>query len=126
MTDQDCIVEALQELSPKAKLRVSDQKQPVKGWGTAMAEIVIPRNTFGNGYAEMGFAKQKDGSYNLVAADHDARGLDMAALRRSYAERRTMKTAKAQGMKFVRKDQTVDKGGKVNVKLIFTAAANAR
>lgn len=119
MTDQDCVVDGLNDIGLSKKFEVLSKKRRLVGYGQGEAEIIIKKGAFGNHY-EIGFSKQANGSFALISADDDH--FDMKSLKRAYAEFKTRKVARAKGMTFVRK-VTTPVNGKPHTKLIFQAAA---
>lgn len=121
MTDRECLVGGLEDMGlDSKKLEVRNEPRKLVGWGDASAEIVLKKGAVGNKY-EIGFRKNKAGSYDLICADDDR--FELKTVKRAYAERKGIAMARAKGMKFVRKvTKTVD--GKVNTKLVFQAASN--
>ena len=70
------------------------------------AEIVIPRKAIGSASNDVGFKKQPDGTFKAIISQYDSGGFNaawMVDLKKKYAEKKIMKTAKANGLTFVGK-----------------------
>lgn len=119
--DQECLVAALgqMELAKGKDAVVHATKQKLKGYGLGEAEIVLPRGAFGNQY-EAGFARSKDGKFELVVADDDK--LDLKKLKRAYGEQKALQLARKQGMRLVGRQEMKLPNGTFQTKLILQPA----
>jgi len=117
MTEQDTLCKVLTE--QQLKFTVHPQPVKLKGWGSALAEIVIPKGAHGN-LADIGFAKV-DGRFRMIRADDDH--LSAKLIEREYAVRKTKDLAGANGMRFVSREAVkTDRG--FQTKLIFEPRSN--
>lgn len=70
------------------------------------ANIIVRRHNVGGAANDLGFVKTQDGTYSAIISAYDS-GKHSATwlngLKKSYTEHTTMKTAKAQGLKFLGK-----------------------
>lgn len=100
--------------------QVSEKPQQLEGYHgdkrSQTAEIIIPRKQVGGASNDVGFKKNADGSYTAIVSDYDQGsensnfGLKkQKELKRIYTEKKAMKEAKANGLKFVGKKTVTDK-----------------
>src|SRR5271170_265153 len=116
-SDQGCLVEALKEMGYQPQ--VSEKPQNLEGYHgdrrQQTAEIVIPRRQVGGASNDVGFKKNADGTFTAIISDYDKSthfGLKkQTELKAKYAEKMSMKQAKANGLKFVGKKTTTNKEG---------------
>lgn len=128
--DQDCLVETLREEG--YEVIEHEKAAQLEGYHgekrKETAEIVIPRRSVnkvsGGASNEIGFKKQKDGSFQAVVSDYDhgAHGqkwLDKVS--RKYAEKKSTKLAQANGMKLARREEVKNDKGQNITRLVFMA-----
>lgn len=75
------------------------------------AEIVIPRRAIGSSSNDVGFKKQPDGTFKAIISQYDSGRFNaawMVDLKKKYAEKKIMKTAKTNGLTFVSKKVATD------------------
>lgn len=75
------------------------------------AEIVIPRRAIGSASNDVGFKKQPDGTFKAIISQYDSGRFNagwMVDLKKKYAEKKIMKTAKTNGLTFVGKKVAQD------------------
>lgn len=116
-TDRECLVGALGSLNLDPA--VHEQPVALRGWlkSDRKAEIVVPREKLKT-HADIGFARNAQGSYDAIIDDLETDRLNMNGLKQAYAEKRARSLAAAHGMKLARKEQ-----GENNVtRLVFQAA----
>lgn len=120
------MIEALKELGYQPQ--VNEKAQKLEGYHgdkrEETAEIIIPRRQVGGVSNDVGFKKNADGTYTAIISDYD-KGTNFNlkkqnALKQAYAEKVSMKQAKANGLKFVGKKTVTDtKTGKPVQRLQF-------
>lgn len=107
IADGTYLVEALEELGFKPA--VNWQGQELRGYGGVAwpekAQVIIPRAQLKGALADVGFVRDRNGTYQAVIddMDRDYAGLNQAWLGRIaqvYKERQTMAVAKAKGYVF--------------------------
>lgn len=126
-SDGDCLVEALKEQGYQPQ--VSEKAQQLEGYqGDARkqtAEIIIPRRQVGGASNDVGFKKNADGTYTLLVSDYDSGSnfnkKKQAELKRLYVEKKAIKQAKKNGLKFVGKKQATNKQGNPVTRLVFAS-----
>jgi hypothetical protein len=80
------LIAALEERCPhwKGKIEVHDTPQVMYGYDGELrpttAELIIRRHDVGSGSNDLGFAKQKDGTYSAVISDYDRKRYSAAWL----------------------------------------------
>ena len=125
-SDQGCLVEALKEMGYQPQ--VSEKPQHLEGYRgderTQKAEIIIPRKQVGGASNDVGFKRNENGTFTAIVSDYDKGSCfgtkKQKELKALYAEKHSMKLAKANGLKFVGKKTSVDKNtGKPVTRLQF-------
>jgi len=124
-SDQGCLVDALKEMGYQPQ--VNEKAQQLEGYHgdkrTQTAEVIIPRKQVGGASNDVGFKKNADGTYTAIISDYDKGSTfgvrKQAELKKLYAEKMSMKQAKANGLKFVGKKATTDKKGNPVTRLQF-------
>lgn len=70
------------------------------------AEIIVRRKHVGGAANDLGFKKQADGTFKAIVSRYDTHKHNeawMSDLKKKYAEKKIMKTAKSNGLTFVGK-----------------------
>lgn len=109
--DRECLVAALNDMG-YTTVEVNDIPQQLYDYhGSAThyldangdkAEVIVRRQYVGGAANDLGFKKQADGTYSAIISRYDSgkHGTQwMSGLKKNYAERRTAKEAKRQGLK---------------------------
>jgi hypothetical protein len=124
-TDQDCLVEALTEMGYKPK--VSEKPEHLEGYHgderAQTAEIIIPRKQVGGASNDVGFKKNANGTFTAIISDYDKSSTfhakKQAQLKKLYTEKKAIKQAKKNGLKFKGKTETTNKQGQNITRLQF-------
>ena len=129
-TDQQCLVEVLQEEG--YEVQVNAVAQPLEGYHgdkrAQTAEIILPRrsvNKFSGGASnDIGFKKQADGTFKAIVSDYD-HGVHGEGWRhkiaQKYAEKKATSLAKAHGASFSKREEVTKADGKKVTRLTFIA-----
>lgn len=103
VTDQDCLVEALEEQGFKPV--VNEQGQHLEGYQgdkrKQVAQVVIPRKQVGGVSNDIGFAKDENGKYQAVISEFDRSKYNekwLNKIKQAYAAKKAVKLARAAGM----------------------------
>lgn len=114
ITDANVLKECLKEKG-YANVEQHDKAQQLVGYHgdkrEQTAEIIIRRAHIGGSSNDIGFKKQKDGTYGAIISDFDKHKHNaawMADLKKRYAEKKIMKQAKESGLRFIKKTQSQD------------------
>lgn len=114
ITDADVLKECLKEKGYPT-VEQHDSAQQLVGYHgdkrQQTAEIIIRRTHISGSSNDIGFKKQADGTFDAVISDFDKgkHGAPwMSDLKKRYAEKKIMKTAKSHGMTFVGKKASLD------------------
>ncbi len=108
--------------------QVSEKAQQLEGYHgdkrKQTAEIIIPRKQVGGASNDVGFKRNADGTFTAIISDYDQSSnfnlKKQQELKRIYTEKKAMKEAKANGLKFVGKKTVTDqKTGKPVQRLQF-------
>lgn len=124
-TDQQCLVEALQEMGYKPQ--VHEKAEKLEGYHgdkrTQTAEIIIPRHQVGGASNDVGFKRNADGTFTAIVSDFDKSGnfgtKKQQQLKKIYAEKMAMKQARAKGLRFIKKETATNKQGQPVQRLVF-------
>ena len=126
--DRQCLVEALMEMGwTKEEIEVHDEAQHLYGYQgdkrSQKANIIIRRKHVGSASNDLGFEKQKDGTYKAVISEYDSSSGGRHAghtgghnkkwvtdLLVKYNERVVAKKCKKAGQTFKKTVKTNDKG----------------
>lgn len=71
------------------------------------ANVIVRRNHIGPAANDLGFVKEADGTYSAIVSDYDSHkhGVEwMKGLKRAYTEKRTIKHAAKNGLKYLGKE----------------------
>ena len=108
--DRDCLVEALHEMG-YADVEIHDDAVNLIGYHAdtrpEKANVIVRRNHIGPAANDLGFVKEADGTYSAIVSDYDSHkhGVEwMKGLKRAYTEKRTIKHAAKNGLKYLGKE----------------------
>jgi hypothetical protein len=75
ITDQGCLVAALERLGFKGQVEVHPEAQPLYGYlgdvRAQKAHVIIRRRHVGEAANDLGFERQADGKYRVWVSEHD-------------------------------------------------------
>jgi hypothetical protein len=121
--DRDCLVKALNDQG-YTTVEVHEVATNLYGYHGDMrsqkANVIVRRQYVGCAANDLGFVKAEDGTYSAIVSQFDSGKHDAGwfkGLKKSYTEARDMKTAAAQGFKFLGKKIV---GGKVQLQFADT------
>ena len=106
ITDETCLVEALEQLGYKPEVHKSSA--PLYGYmgdeRSERANVIIRRSQLDSASNDIGFARDESGQFRAVISEYD-RGIGfndgwVGRVTQSYKERQTMAVAKARGYIF--------------------------
>lgn len=106
LRDADLLAAALREVGCAA-VEVHDSAQKVHGWGgqTRKAEVIVRRRSLPAGaMADIGFARQRDGTFEAVLDSMDRQRLGtqwLPRLNQAYGHAAALKYARDQGYEVV-------------------------
>ena len=70
------------------------------------ANVIVRRNHIGTAANDLGFVKEADGTYSAIVSDYDSRNhgaVWMTGLKKAYTEKRLIKHAAKNGLKYLGK-----------------------
>ena len=114
LTDEGCLVAALNRLGFQGKVEVHQEAQTLYGYmGDARpqkAHIIIRRQHVGRGANDLGFERQADGKYRVWVSEFDQsrNGYDNAwlgRLKQAYGIEKVRKEAKKRGYRLTEQKQ---------------------
>lgn len=117
MTDQGCLVAALERLGFKGKVEVHSEAQALYGYQNDVraqkAHVIIRRRHVGSAANDIGFQRQPDGSYRAFISDFDRseNGYNaawMGKLKQAYGVEKARAEAKKKGYRV--SEQKLDDG----------------
>jgi hypothetical protein len=124
--DRDCLVEALHDMG-YADVEVHDEAVNLIGYHADVrpekANVIVRRRYIGTAANDLGFVRETDGTYSAIVSDYDSHkhGAEwMTGLKKAYTEKRLIKHAAKNGLKYLGKEV---KGGKVQIKWLDTRTA---
>jgi len=106
ITDESCLVVALERLGFKGKVEVYSEAQALYGYQgdvrTQKAHVIIRRHYVGQAANDIGFQRQSDGSYLAFISDYDRdynqyNGEWLGRLKQAYGVEKTRAEAKKKG-----------------------------
>jgi hypothetical protein len=120
--DKSCLVQALDDLGFKNKLKVHDKAQQLEGFQgdkrEQTAEVVIPRRYVGGASNDIGFKEQKDGTYEAIISGYDKSRYNtdwLKKLGKRYARHKVMKEVADQG--FTVESEEIDENGEIHIEV---------
>jgi len=125
MTNQEAIIEALQEMGYNPQIHVIPVKlQGYMGdYRNQKAHIVIPKSQISSASNDIGFEKMENGSYKIHISEYDEtiaknedRGFQVDKIKQLYAKHRLLKKVD-QKLKYKLKQQSVDSDGRIRIRL---------
>jgi len=121
--DEESLLQSLKEIN--SNYNPSVHKEAVNLYGyqgdkrVEKAHIVIPRNQVGVASNDVGFLKNKDGSYKMIVSEYDQRTYWTESfvnkLKQTYAKNVILKNSKK--MKHKLKSQQVQADGSIKIKV---------
>lgn len=107
--DRDCLVAALNEQG-YAEVEVHEEAVNLIGYHgdtrPEKANVIVRRNHIGTAANDLGFVKEADGTYSAIVSDYDSRkhgAVWMTGLKKAYTEKRLIKHAAKNGLKYLGK-----------------------
>ena len=107
--DRDCLVAALNEQG-YTEVEAHDEAVNLIGYHGDVrpekANVIVRRRYIGSAANDLGFVKEADGMYSAIVSDYDSHkhGAEwMKGLKRAYTEKRTIKHAAKNGLKYLGK-----------------------
>ncbi|MCL4502381.1 MAG: DUF1257 domain-containing protein [Deltaproteobacteria bacterium] len=106
ITDESCLVAALERLGFKGKVELYSEAQALYGYQGDLrvqkAHVIIPRQHVGQAANDIGFQRQSDGSYLAFISDYDRdynryNGEWLGRLKQAYGVEKTRAEAKKKG-----------------------------
>jgi hypothetical protein len=112
LRDADLLAAALREVG-YANVEVHDSAQKVRGWGgqTRKAEVIVRTRNAGGAMADIGFARQPDGTFAAILDAMDLQRLGtqwLPRLSQAYGHAAALKYARDQGYEVVTDDAERD------------------
>ena len=107
--DRDCLVAALNEQG-YTEVEVHEEAVNLIGYHgdtrPEKANVIVRRNHIGTAANDLGFVKEADGTFSTIVSDYDSRkhGAEwMTGLKKAYTEKRLIKHAAKNGLKYLGK-----------------------
>ena len=107
--DRDCLVAALNEQG-YTEVEVHDEAVNLIGFHgdtrPEKANVIVRRKHIGTAANDLGFVKEADGTYSAIVSDYDSRkhgAVWMTGLKKAYTEKRLIKHAAKNGLKYLGK-----------------------
>ena len=108
--DRDCLVAALNEVG-YTDVEVYDESVSLYGYRGDVrpekANVIVRRKHISTAANDLGFVRESDGTYSAIVSDYDSHkhGVEwMKGLKRAYTEKRTIKHAAKNGLKYLGKE----------------------
>jgi len=124
--DRDCLVAALNEQG-YTEVEVHDEAVNLIGYHgdtrPEKANVIVRRNHIGTAANDLGFVKEADGTYSAIVSDYDSRkhgAVWMTGLKKAYTEKRLIKHAAKNGLKYLGKKVV---NNKVQIQWLDTRSA---
>ena len=124
--DRDCLVAALNEQG-YAEVEVHEEAVNLIGYHgdtrPEKANVIVRRNHIGTAANDLGFVKEADGTFSCIVSDYDSRkhgAVWMTGLKKAYTEKRLIKHAAKNGLKYLGKKVV---NNKVQIQWMDTRAA---
>ena len=124
--DRDCLVAALNEQG-YAEVEVHEEAVNLIGYHgdtrPEKANVIVRRNHIGTAANDLGFVKEADGTFSCIVSDYDSRkhgAVWMTGLKKAYTEKRLIKHAAKNGLKYLGKKVI---NNKVQIRWMDTRAA---
>jgi hypothetical protein len=124
--DRDCLVAALNEMG-YADVEIHEEAVNLIGYHADVrperANVIVRRRYIGTAANDLGFVREADGTYSAIVSDYDSHkhgAAWMTGLKKAYTEKRLIKHAAKNGLKYLGKEV---KGGKVQIKWLDTRTA---
>ena len=130
MDDQNCLVEALATHGKKARLAKDlvdgDQLTGYQGDKRQnRAHVIIPRIQVGGASNDIGFRREKDGTFTAVISEYDSHTYGpewLSKIRKTYVEKKKVKELNAAGYTNIQREEIPTKNG-TRVRLTATPPA---
>lgn len=107
--DRDCLVAALNEQG-YAEVEVHEEAVNLIGYHgdtrPEKANVIVRREHIGTAANDLGFVKEADGTFSCIVSDYDSHkhGVEwMTGLKKAYTEKRLIKHAAKNGLKYLGK-----------------------
>ena len=107
--DRDCLVAALNEQG-YTDVEVHEEAVNLIGYHgdtrPEKANVIVRRNHIGTAANDLGFVKEADGTFSCIVSDYDSRkhgAVWMTGLKKAYTEKRLIKHAAKNGLKYLGK-----------------------
>lgn len=121
--DEESLLQSLKEINNNYNPEVHKEAVNLYGYQgdrrSEKAHIVIPRNQVGVASNDVGFFKNKDGSYKMIVSEYDQRTYWTESfvnkLKQTYAKNVILKNSKK--MKHKLKSQQVQADGSIKIKV---------
>jgi hypothetical protein len=124
--DRDCLIEALRVMGYD-EVEVHEDAVNLIGYRgdtrPERANVIVRRRHIGTAANDLGFVREADGTYSVIVSDYDSHkhgAAWMTGLKKTYTEKRLIKHAAKNGLKYLGKKV---KGGKVQIKWLDTRSA---
>jgi len=124
--DRDCLVAALNEMG-YADVEIHDEAVNLIGYHADVrperANVIVRRRYIGTAANDLGFVREADGTFSAIVSNYDSHKHGakwMTGLKKAYTEKRLIKHAAKNGLKYLGKEV---KGGKVQIKWLDTRTA---
>ena len=124
--DAQCLVAALNEMG-YSEVEVHEQAVSLVGYHgdtrPEKANIIVRRKHVGLAANDLGFVRESDGTLSCIVSDYDSHkhGVEwMKGLKRAYTEKRTIKHAAKNGLKYLGKKVV---NNKVQIQWLDTRSA---
>ena len=124
--DRDCLVEALHEMG-YADVEIHDDAVNLIGYHAdtrpEKANVIVRRKHIGTAANDLGFVKEADGTFSCIVSDYDSHkhGAEwMTGLKKAYTEKRLIKHAAKNGLKYLGKKVV---NNKVQIQWLDTRSA---
>ena len=124
--DRDCLVAALNEQG-YTEVEVHEEAVNLIGYHGDVrpekANVIVRRRYIGTAANDLGFVKEADGTYSTIVSDYDRHkhGAEwMTGLKKAYTEKRLIKHAAKNGLKYLGKKVV---NNKVQIQWLDTRSA---
>ena len=108
--DRDCLVAALNEQG-YAEVEVHEEAVNLIGYHgdtrPEKANVIVRRKHIGTAANDLGFVRESDGTFSCIVSDYDSHkhGVEwMTGLKKAYTEKRLIKHAAKNGLKYLGKE----------------------
>ena len=114
LTDEGCLMAALDSLGFKGKVEVHKEAQPIYGYQGDVrdqkAHVIIRRQHVGPAANDLGFERQPDGKYRVWVSDYDRKynrydDTWMGRLKQAYGVEKAKAEAKKRGYRITEQKQ---------------------